>query len=121
MTKKGFSITDDLEAFRQGSFDVLAGTNAIARGVDVSHVGVVISVGVPQFDYEMFMHRVGRTGRYGTDGLSVTLMVPDEAKMEEDMMEKIENHYKFPIEKLENIAQLKEIFDVMRPSPSEDL
>ena len=76
MTKKGFSITDDLEAFRQGSFDVLAGTNAIARGVDVSHVGVVISVGVPQFDYEMFIHRVGRAGRGDRSGLSITLADP---------------------------------------------
>jgi superfamily II DNA/RNA helicase len=75
MTKKGFSITNDLEDFRQRSFDVLACTNAIARGVDVSHVGVVISVGVPR-EHEMFIHRVGRAGRGDRNGLSITLADP---------------------------------------------
>jgi superfamily II DNA/RNA helicase len=92
----------------------LIATNVLARGIDVPEVDLVISYDVPTVkkfgwidpDYANFMHRTGRTGRYGTDGLSVTCMVPDEAKHEEDMMVKIEEHYKFPIEELKNFDNL---------------
>jgi ATP-dependent RNA helicase DDX19/DBP5 len=53
----------------------------LARGIDVPEVDLVINYDVPYIstygfkrpDYANFMHRVGRTGRFGTDGLSLTL------------------------------------------------
>jgi len=56
------------------------------------------------------MHRVGRTGRFGTDGLAVT-MYTDET--EDDIIDSIQNHYKFPITELANIFDLKEILEKM--------
>ena len=54
----------------------------LARGIDVPEVDLVMNYDVPikvdcgfkNPDYENFLHRVGRTGRFGTDGLSLTLM-----------------------------------------------
>ena len=73
-------IIDD---FRQNVFTTLISTNLLARGIDVPEVDLVINYDVPMIndkgfynpDYANFMHRVGRTGRFGTDGLSLTLMV----------------------------------------------
>jgi superfamily II DNA/RNA helicase len=64
----------------------------LARGIDVPEVDLVISYDVPikntfgfkEPDYANFMHRVGRTGRYGTDGLAVTLMSDE---IETDLIE----------------------------------
>ena len=53
----------------------------LARGIDVPEVDMVINFDVPYIstygfkrpDYANFMHRVGRTGRFGTDGIALTL------------------------------------------------
>jgi ATP-dependent RNA helicase DDX19/DBP5 len=66
----------------------------LARGIDVPEVDIVINFDVPflsQFgfknpDYANYIHRVGRTGRFGTDGLSVTIF-SDET--EENLIEQI--------------------------------
>ena len=66
-------------------FTTLISTNVLARGIDVPEVDLVINYDVPMIndkgfynpDYANFMHRVGRTGRFGTDGLSLTLMVSE--------------------------------------------
>ena len=61
---------------------MLISTNVLARGIDVPEVDIVINFDVPMIvvhgfrdpDYANFMHRVGRTGRFGTDGIAVSLM-----------------------------------------------
>ena len=71
-----------IDNFRQGVFCTLISTNVLARGIDVPEVDIVINYDVPMIkecgfynpDYANFMHRVGRTGRFGTDGLALTLM-----------------------------------------------
>ena len=70
-----------IDKFRKNEFNVLISTNVLARGIDVPEVDIVISYDVPyisQFgfknpDFANYMHRVGRTGRFGTDGLGVIL------------------------------------------------
>lgn len=62
-------------------FNVLIATNVLARGIDVPEVDLVINYDVPfistvgfkEPDFANYIHRVGRTGRFGTDGLAVTL------------------------------------------------
>uniref|UniRef100_A0A8C5M4Q7 Probable ATP-dependent RNA helicase DDX20 n=1 Tax=Leptobrachium leishanense TaxID=445787 RepID=A0A8C5M4Q7_9ANUR len=50
---------------------VLISTDLTSRGIDAEKVNLVINLDVPQ-DWETYMHRIGRAGRYGTYGLSVT-------------------------------------------------
>lgn len=56
---------------------VLVSTDLTARGVDVENVNVVINMDLPA-DAETYIHRVGRTGRFGTRGLSITLATTEE-------------------------------------------
>jgi ATP-dependent RNA helicase RhlE len=69
--------TRTLAAFRSGEADVLVATDIAARGIDVDGIQMVVNYDVPQ-DPEVYVHRVGRTGRAGARGLALTLLSPDE-------------------------------------------
>ncbi|MEY2634205.1 MAG: hypothetical protein RIS75_145 [Actinomycetota bacterium] len=62
-----------LRAFRAGKIDVLVATDVAARGIDVEGVTHVINYECPE-DEKTFLHRVGRTGRAGADGVAITLV-----------------------------------------------
>lgn len=62
-----------LEAFREGSVDVLLCTDLAARGLDISGVGAVINFEMPS-NVETYVHRIGRTARAGRGGQSCTLI-----------------------------------------------
>ena len=62
-----------LQQFRDGSIDVLVATDVAARGIDVENVTHVINYTCPD-DEKMYLHRIGRTGRAGSDGVAVTLV-----------------------------------------------
>jgi ATP-dependent RNA helicase DeaD len=69
-----------LGRFRDGKATVLVATNVAARGLDVRHVGMVINYELPE-SADLLTHRIGRTGRMGSDGIAVTLITPaDERK-----------------------------------------
>ena len=82
-------------------------------------VDLVINYDVPMIndyglkipDFPNFLHRVGRTGRFGTDGLALTLCVDE---TENDIMDDIQKHYGIEIEKIETLGDLKIIYDKMR-------
>ena len=68
-----------IDRFREGNAKVLITTNVLARGIDVQSVTMVINYDVPdtptgQADAETFLHRVGRTGRFGKVGVALTLV-----------------------------------------------
>lgn len=68
-----------MEAFRNGESSVLITTNVLARGVDVDNVCLVVNYDVPidkngQPDYETYLHRIGRTGRFGRKGTAINLV-----------------------------------------------
>jgi ATP-dependent RNA helicase DeaD len=63
---------------RSGSLPILVATNVAARGIDIADVGQVINYEVPE-SAELFTHRVGRTGRMGKSGESITFVTPEEA------------------------------------------
>ena len=77
----------------------------LARGIDVPEVDIVINFDVPIIkkhgwqdpDYANYMHRVGRTGRFGTDGIAVSFMCNE---VEQDMMNLIGKHYEIEIKEL---------------------
>jgi superfamily II DNA/RNA helicase len=62
-----------LRAFRSGKIDVLIATDVAARGLDVDDVTHVVNYECPEDD-KAYVHRIGRTGRAGKEGISVTLV-----------------------------------------------
>ncbi|MGI6106265.1 MAG: DEAD/DEAH box helicase [Raoultibacter sp.] len=62
-----------MQEFRNGSIHSLIATDVAARGIDVDDVDVVINYDLPQ-TFEYYIHRIGRTGRAGKEGLSQTLI-----------------------------------------------
>lgn len=70
-----------LEDFRAGRSKVLITTNVMARGIDVSSVSMVINYDIPmkgmhdsEPDPETYLHRIGRTGRFGRVGVSISFV-----------------------------------------------
>jgi ATP-dependent RNA helicase DDX19/DBP5 len=70
-----------LNEFRSRKTKVLITTNVLARGIDVSGVSMVINYDIPmkgrnnaEPDYETYLHRIGRTGRFGRIGVSVSFV-----------------------------------------------
>ncbi|MGO9902145.1 MAG: DEAD/DEAH box helicase [Solirubrobacteraceae bacterium] len=66
-----------LARFQSGEVDTLVATDVAARGIDVSGISHVINFDPPD-DSEMYVHRIGRTGRAGASGIGITLVAPGE-------------------------------------------
>jgi ATP-dependent RNA helicase RhlE len=66
-----------LEAFKEGKIRVLVATDIAARGLDIPRLSVVINYDIPHVTGD-FIHRIGRTGRAGKEGLAITLVSPKE-------------------------------------------
>ncbi len=66
-----------LEKFKKGLTPVLVATDVAARGVDVKDVGLVVNYDLPN-EPEAYVHRIGRTGRAGAEGLAVSFCAEDE-------------------------------------------
>ncbi|MFZ0216326.1 MAG: DEAD/DEAH box helicase [Candidatus Dormiibacterota bacterium] len=66
-----------MAAFREGGVDVLVATNVAARGLDVSHVGLVINYELPDTP-QWLTHRIGRTARMGGRGWALTFITPED-------------------------------------------
>ena len=64
-----------LSKFRQKKLKYLIATDVAARGLDISHVDMIINYEIP-FEDEVYVHRIGRTGRAGKSGISVSLVYP---------------------------------------------
>ncbi|MBU1168788.1 MAG: DEAD/DEAH box helicase [Proteobacteria bacterium] len=67
-----------LEDFREGKCRVLVATDVAARGLHVDDISHVINFNLPQ-DAENYVHRIGRTGRAGTKGISVSFACEDDS------------------------------------------
>ncbi len=66
-----------MKRFRDGTADLLIATDVAARGLDVEHVSHVINYDIPQTP-DVYVHRIGRTGRAGREGTAITLAQPRE-------------------------------------------
>ncbi|MQS76138.1 DEAD/DEAH box helicase [Companilactobacillus halodurans] len=69
--------TSVLRKFKAGKLDFLVATDVAARGLDISGVSHVYNYDIPQ-DPDSYVHRIGRTGRAGHSGVSVTFVTPNE-------------------------------------------
>src|SRR3954463_13865847 len=87
-----------LDAFKKGEVDLLVATDVAARGLDIKDVPAVFNFDVP-FNAEDYIHRIGRTGRAGADGIAVTLVSPSDNRLMADLEKLLKR--KIEIEPLE--------------------
>uniref|UniRef100_A0A2K6UXU8 RNA helicase n=1 Tax=Saimiri boliviensis boliviensis TaxID=39432 RepID=A0A2K6UXU8_SAIBB len=92
-----------IERFREGKEKVLVTTNVCARGIDVEQVSVVINFDIPvdkdgNPDNETYLHRIGRTGRFGKRGLAVNMV---DSKHSMNILNRIQEHFNKKIERLD--------------------
>lgn len=79
-----------MDKFRKQEIQVLITTDLIARGIDIPQAQLVINFDVPtqdkgqKADNETYLHRIGRTGRFGKDGVAVTIWDRDQDKQRLD-------------------------------------
>jgi len=78
------SRTATLDAFREGRITLLAASDVAARGLDIPDVSHIFNFDVP-WQSDDYVHRIGRTGRAGKEGRSLTLVTPDDIKQLKDI------------------------------------
>ena len=66
-----------LQQFKDGQIRVLVATDIAARGIDIDKLGYVINYDIPN-ESETYVHRIGRCGRAGEDGVSISICEPEE-------------------------------------------
>ncbi len=76
--------TKALSDFKNGKITVLVATDIAARGLDIDQLPIVINFDLPMVA-EDYVHRIGRTGRAGAEGLAVSLVSQDEARLLRDI------------------------------------
>jgi translation initiation factor 4A len=86
---------DIMKDFRSGTSRVLISTDLLARGIDIQQVSLIINFDVP-LNRENYIHRIGRSGRFGRKGLAVNFVTKDDIPY----MREIETFYQTQIEEL---------------------
>ena len=94
-------IIDD---FRNGNLKLLITTDILARGIDIHGVSMVINYDVPT-NREIYIHRIGRCGRYGRRGVALNFITPNDSKYVKD----IESYYKIKMNELKSPNELRVI------------
>ncbi len=84
-----------MREFRKGETRVLITTDLLARGIDVQQVSLVINYDLPR-DKESYIHRIGRTGRYGRKGWAINFVMQSDSRNLQD----IESFYNTQIEEM---------------------
>jgi len=94
---------DVIRRFKEGKEKVLISTNVTARGIDVEQVTIVVNFDLPvtihgQPDFETYLHRIGRTGRFGKSGIAVNFVSGDHDLV---ILQQIEAYFGKKIDKLD--------------------
>ncbi|KAI8048635.1 ATP-dependent RNA helicase FAL1 [Syncephalis plumigaleata] len=84
-----------MQEFRQGKSRVLITTDIWARGIDVQQVSLVINYDLPP-NRELYIHRIGRSGRFGRKGVAINFVKSDDIKILRD----IEQYYSTQIDEM---------------------
>ncbi len=86
-----------MDQFREGYIDILVATDLVARGIDVKELAYVVNYHLPDTP-EAYVHRSGRTGRAGANGLSMTIIQEEEVKQIAGFEQELGIHFK-PVSK----------------------
>lgn len=84
-----------IERLRSGALDIVIATDVAARGLDVERVSHVVNYDIP-YDTEAYIHRIGRTGRAGREGVAILFVAP----REQHSLRAIERATRQPIERM---------------------
>lgn len=111
--------TDAISAFREGQQRVLISTNLTARGIDIEQVTVVVNYDLPKdiatgaIDKETYLHRIGRSGRFGKTGLAINMI---STAAEKRMIESLVQHFNQPIRELDatDVTALEQVDEEQR-------
>ncbi len=68
-----------IQAFKNKEFSILMATDVAARGIDVANLTHVVNFSLPE-DQESYVHRIGRTGRAGKEGIAITFLNGSEVR-----------------------------------------
>ena len=91
-----------MKHFRLGKIRILISTDIIARGIDIQQVSIVINYDIPRYR-EVYIHRIGRSGRYGRKGVAINFVTEKEYNHLQGIIE----FYQSQIDPLpENIKEL---------------
>lgn len=99
-----------MRKFKNSQTNVLLCTNIMARGIDIRNAVFVINVGAPKksdrendIDVDIYLHRVGRTGRHNDKGIALTLGTADEITK---LIEGVKKIHKIQIEKADSMKNV---------------
>lgn len=115
----GYPMTKDerelvIRKFSQKEFEVLITTNLLSRGIDMRAVNLIINADLPELyetkspDYETYLHRIGRTGRFGDIGLALNLIDGTKTR---NMIDSFRKYYDCKIECLKDLKDLPKYID----------
>ncbi|KAI4262966.1 MAG: hypothetical protein L6R42_001863 [Xanthoria sp. 1 TBL-2021] len=118
-----------IDSFRRGVAKVLITTNVLSRGIDVQSVSLVINYDLPDLaphahhraDTQTYLHRIGRTGRFGRIGVSISLISGQRDVM---IMNEIENYFGIKMQGLnhndwdEVESKIKAVLKSVRAQPN---
>lgn len=91
-----------MSEFRQGNSRILITTDLWGRGLDVQQVSLVINYDLPT-NRELYIHRIGRSGRFGRKGVAINFVRNEDLKILRD----IEQYYSTQIDEMPmNVAEL---------------
>ena len=100
---KQFERDQVMRDFRQGATRVLITTDLLARGIDVYQVSLVINYELPR-EKETYIHRIGRSGRFGRKGNAINFVTP----AEKEELDSLQKYYNTTIEALPtDLSELK--------------
>merc|ERR1711992_436761 len=95
-------LAEMMREFRSGQTRVLISTDVWARGLDVPQVSLIINYDLPN-NRELYIHRIGRSGRYGRKGVAINFVRNDDIRILRD----IEQYYSTQIDEMPmNVADL---------------
>jgi translation initiation factor 4A len=74
----------NMDLFKSGATRVMLSTDLLSRGIDIQQLSLVINFDLPS-NKETYIHRIGRSGRYGRKGVAINLVLKDEINEKEEL------------------------------------